>query len=100
MAPLKGLLGKANELIEQFDQPEEDTKDQPDPGDVEGRKLKSLQKVGIKVLPAAKRYSRLATPCWNACLECSIFSLLSVYVHMLDPLFCIGACIMLNYPGQ
>ncbi|XP_075715537.1 LIM and calponin homology domains-containing protein 1 [Rhinoderma darwinii] len=57
VAPLRGLLGKAKKLKEQFDQQEEDTKDQPDPGDVEVRKLKSLQKVGIKVMPAAKRYS-------------------------------------------
>ncbi|XP_040274865.1 LIM and calponin homology domains-containing protein 1 isoform X2 [Bufo bufo] len=53
----KGFLGKANKLKEQFEQKEEDTKDQSDPSDIEVRKLKSLQKVGIKVMPAAKRYS-------------------------------------------
>ncbi|XP_069833671.1 LIM and calponin homology domains-containing protein 1 isoform X3 [Dendropsophus ebraccatus] len=57
VVPLKGLLGKATKLKEQFDHQEEDTKDQPDLDDVEGRKLKSLQKVGIKVMPAAMRYS-------------------------------------------
>ncbi|XP_066429242.1 LIM and calponin homology domains-containing protein 1 isoform X3 [Eleutherodactylus coqui] len=57
VAPFKGLLGKANKLKEQFEQQEEDAKDQSDLDDVEVRKLKSLQKVGIKVMPAAKRYS-------------------------------------------
>ncbi|KAM4054037.1 LIM and calponin homology domains-containing protein 1 isoform 3-T3 [Anomaloglossus baeobatrachus] len=56
VAPLKGLLGKANKLKVQFEQQEEDTEDQSDLSDVEVRKLKSLQKVGIKVMPAAKRY--------------------------------------------
>ncbi|XP_077135962.1 LIM and calponin homology domains-containing protein 1 isoform X2 [Ranitomeya variabilis] len=56
VAPLKGLLRKANKLKDLFEQPEEDTEDQSDLGDVEVRKLKSLQKVGIKVMPAAKRY--------------------------------------------
>ncbi|CAN2388490.1 LIM and calponin homology [Pristimantis euphronides] len=51
------LKGRANKLKEQFEQQEEDAMDQSDPGDVEVRKLKSLQKVGIKVMPAAKRYS-------------------------------------------
>ncbi|XP_056413054.1 LIM and calponin homology domains-containing protein 1 [Hyla sarda] len=57
VATHKGILGKATKLKEQFDHQEEDAEDQPDPDDVEGRKLKSLQKVGIKVMPAAKRYS-------------------------------------------
>ncbi|XP_073501762.1 LIM and calponin homology domains-containing protein 1 isoform X8 [Phyllobates terribilis] len=56
VAPCKGLLRKANKLKDLFEQPEEDTEDQSDLGDVEVRKLKSLQKVGIKVMPAAKRY--------------------------------------------
>ncbi|KAM3939982.1 LIM and calponin homology domains-containing protein 1 isoform 2-T2 [Leptodactylus fuscus] len=54
VAPLKGLPGKASKLKEQFERQEED---QPDPSDVEVRKIKTLQKVGIKVMPAAKRYS-------------------------------------------
>ncbi|XP_071981136.1 LIM and calponin homology domains-containing protein 1 isoform X2 [Engystomops pustulosus] len=51
--PLKGVPGKTNKLKDQF----EDTVDHPDVDDAEARKLKSLQKVGIKVMPAAKRYS-------------------------------------------
>ncbi|KAM9330401.1 LIM and calponin homology domains-containing protein 1 [Gastrophryne carolinensis] len=58
VAFIKGLLGKTTKHKEQFDQQEDDGKDQPPVSeDVEARKLKSLQKVGIKVMPAAKRYS-------------------------------------------
>ncbi|XP_077333703.1 LIM and calponin homology domains-containing protein 1 isoform X9 [Lithobates pipiens] len=56
---IKGQLGITEKCKEYFDQQEDDVKEQPLVGeDEEGRKLKRLQKVGIKVMPAAKRYSR------------------------------------------
>ncbi|XP_077333699.1 LIM and calponin homology domains-containing protein 1 isoform X5 [Lithobates pipiens] len=55
---IKGQLGITEKCKEYFDQQEDDVKEQPLVGeDEEGRKLKRLQKVGIKVMPAAKRYS-------------------------------------------
>ncbi|XP_068134588.1 LIM and calponin homology domains-containing protein 1 isoform X2 [Hyperolius riggenbachi] len=51
-------LGITSKLKERFEQREEGVKDQQSFGeDEEARRLKNLQKVGIKVMPAAKRYS-------------------------------------------
>ncbi|XP_063777083.1 LIM and calponin homology domains-containing protein 1 isoform X3 [Pseudophryne corroboree] len=59
VSPLKGSSGKTSKLKGYFDQ-QEDAMDQPSvcdsANDEEVQKLKSLQKVGIKVMPAAKRY--------------------------------------------
>ncbi|XP_040190973.1 LIM and calponin homology domains-containing protein 1 isoform X4 [Rana temporaria] len=55
---IKGQLGITEKFKEYFDQQENDLKEQPLVSEEEeARKLKSLQKVGIKVMPAAKRYS-------------------------------------------
>ncbi|KAM5192217.1 LIM and calponin homology domains-containing protein 1 [Mantella aurantiaca] len=55
---VKGQLGITEKLTEYFNQQEDDVKDQSSiSNDEEARRLKSLQKVGIKVMPAAKRYS-------------------------------------------
>ncbi|XP_018419962.1 PREDICTED: LIM and calponin homology domains-containing protein 1 [Nanorana parkeri] len=55
---VKGQLGITEKLKGYFDQQEDDVKDQPSGNeDEEARKLKSLQKVGIKVMPATKRYN-------------------------------------------
>ncbi|XP_075051124.1 LIM and calponin homology domains-containing protein 1 isoform X2 [Mixophyes fleayi] len=61
VAPLKGVLGKTTKLKVYFDQ-QENEKDQSsfvgdNANDEEVQKLKNLQKVGIKVMPAAKRCS-------------------------------------------
>lgn len=67
-------LGITEKLKEYFDQ-QEDVKGQPSISeDEEARRLKSLQKVGIKVMPATKRYSRLAPCIRNAVKKFACFS--------------------------
>lgn len=89
---IKGQLGITEKWKEYFDQQENDLKEQPLVSEEEeARKLKSLQKVGIKVMPAAKRYSRSAHGRGNA-VKVFFFAFLicgidPLYMH---PFFCVA----------